>query len=349
MRETHPYRPTYDIIGGQGMGESQDDMHRISSSFVSSAFALPHLAAAPGSPRSHARTSSGSAFYENVSVSNDGYASSGEGSGSTERDFASAQSLYTSNDRQSSISVGVGIAIGSESSMDLHPYRTAATTLAPAIQTHLDDDDELESPGPSPSSFPTPPSSNPFLNTARIVDYPELVASRASHSRAVLTLSEPVALAPTRTFTEKQTSWAAAVAAASPTDAQTPKATRSLNPFTDAGYVVDVSSDSSSEDIKMPTRSGPLLMPSNNSSFVVNPFLRQASQEGFSDDSRSTESHETVTIPYAYSDPFASRDKGNGKAHLSADLMDDTKRNRLSNASSGLELPENPSQCGIAL
>ncbi|OJA19225.1 hypothetical protein AZE42_09289 [Rhizopogon vesiculosus] len=349
MRETHPYRPTYNYVGGQGTTEGQDDMHRASGSFISSAFAFPRPTAAPGSSHSHIRNTSDPVFYENVrdGASNDGYASSDDGSEATERYLASAQSVYSSNDLESSMSVGVGIAIGSESSTDLHSYHTAPTTLAPMSLTPVDDDDDLESPGPSPSSFPAPPSSiptNPFIDVTRTVNYPDFETVRASHRNTVSVSSEAVALAPTRAVEEQQTSWIAAVAAASASsvDAPTTKATQSLNPFTEDRYVVNESSDSSSENTKMTT-------PSIDSFFIVNPFLRETSQEGFSDDSRSSESHETVPIPYAYSDPFEFRDQGKGKAYLSADLMDNTKGNRLSNASSGLEFPESPSQCGVAL
>jgi len=346
MRETHPYRPTYDSVGGQCTRESLDAMNRASSSFVSSAFAFPRPAAEPGSLHSHVRNTSGSVFYEDDSRSNDGYALSGdEGSEGTVRYSASEQSLYTSNDWQSSVSVGVGVAIGSESSMDLHSYRTAATRLAPVSLTPVDNDEELESPGPSPSSFPAPPissSMNPFLDVARTAEYPDVETLHALHRDAVSALSEAVALAPTRAFPGQQTSWTAAVAAASPTNVQTPKTTGSLNPFTEPSYVVNVSSKSSNGVTKVPTQSEPLVTPFSNSSFIVNPFLRETSQEGYSDDSRSSESHETVAIPYAYSDPFEFMDKGKGKAYLSADLLDDTKRNRLSIASSDLEIPENP-------
>ncbi|OAX38685.1 hypothetical protein K503DRAFT_144227 [Rhizopogon vinicolor AM-OR11-026] len=341
MRETHPYRPTYNYVGGQGTTEGQDDMHRASGSFISSASTFPRPTSAPGSPHSHIRNTSDPVFYENDrdGASNDGYASSDDGSEATERYLASAQSVYTSNDWESSVSVGVGIAIGSESSTDLHSYHTAPTTLAPMSLTPVDNDDDLESPGPSPSSFPAPPSSipmNPFIDVTRTVNYPDFETVRAPHRNALSALSEAVE--------EQQTSWIAAVAAASasPVDAQTTKATQSLNPFTEDRYVVNESSDSSSENTKMTT-------PSIDSFFIVNPFLRETSQEGFSDDSRSSESHETVHIPYAYSDPLEFRDQGKGKAHLSADLMDDTKGNRLSNASSGLEFPESSSQCGVAL
>lgn len=335
MRETHPYRPTYDSVGGQCMRESLDTMHRTSSSFISSAFAFPRPAPDPGSLHSHVRNTSGSVFYENDSTSNDGHAFSGdEGSEGMVRYSASEQSLYTSNDWQSSVSVGVGIAIGSESSMDLHSYRTAAATLAP-VSTLVDNDEEVESPEPSPSSFPAPPNSssmNPFLDVARTAEYPDVETLHALHRDAVSALSEVVALAPTRAFPEQQASWTAAAAAASPTNAQIPKTTRSLNPFTEASYEVT----------KIPTQSEPLVTPFSNSSFIVNPFLRETSQEGFSDDSRSSESHETVAIPYAYSDPFEFMDKGKGNAYLSADLSDDIKRNRLSNSSFGHEIPENP-------
>lgn len=342
MRETHPYRPTYDFVGGQVMSESRDNIHRASSSesLVASAFAFPRPIAEHSSLQSHVRNSSGSMFYENVSVSNDGYGSSGEESEGTERDFASAQSLYTSNDWQSSESVGVGIAIGSETSVDLHSYHTAVTRLAPVSRTPVDDDEELESPGPSPSSFPAPPNSismNPFLDAARIAGYPGFEASRALYSGGAVSASSEAATPNPK----EQASWTATVAAASSADAQTPKATQSLNPFTEERYVVNVSSDSSSENTTMPTQSAPLITPLNPS-FIVNPFLRETSQEGFSDDSRSSESHETISIPYAYSDPFEFRDKGKGKAQTPANLMVDTKHNRLSNASSGLEFPENP-------
>jgi len=319
------------------MSESQHDMHRTSDSF-SSAFALPRPAALTS--EFHARNSSGSVFYEDVSVSNDGYASSDEGSEGTERGFVSAQSLYSSDDGEPSESAGLGIVIGSELSVDLDSYYTATTTLAPLSHTPVINDEESESPGPSPSSFPAPPGSNPFLEMARNIDYPEFEASRVLHGMdAVSAASESAALTPTE-FRAQQESWTAAVAAASPTDAETPKATRSLNPFTEESYVVDVSSDGSTE---VPVRPA-LITQFNNGSVIdiVNPFTRKTSQEGLSDDSRSSGSRETVTIPYAYTDPFEFKDKGKGKAHLSADLMGDARRNRLSNASSGLESPENP-------
>jgi len=227
--------------------------------------------------------------------------------------------------------------------MDLHSYHTAATTLAAGAHTLVDNDEELESPGPSPSSFPAPPTyTNPF-NDARIVGFRDFTASRASQSsNAMLASSEDAALAPEkiRTSPEQQASWVAAVAAASPLDVQTPTAARSLNHPAEDVYVVDTSNDSSNQAITTPTQSHPPSTPFSDSSFIVNPFLVETSQEGFSDDSGSIESRETVSIPYAYSDPFELMDKGKGKAHLSVILVDDTRRNRLSDASSGLEFPD---------
>lgn len=342
MRENHPYSPTYNsVVGGQGANESRGDLHHASGSFGSSAF--PRLSTA-SSPHNFSRSLSGSVLYENFDrESNDGDISSDDESEGTERYFASTQSFYASNDGQS----GIGIAIGSQSSTDLHSYHTAATTLFAGAHPVVDNDEECDSPGPSPSAFPIPPV-NPFLDSARVIGLPDFVASRASQSRqAVSASSEDAALAPVkiRRFSEQQASWAAAVAAASPIDhdAPTPIAIRSLNALIDDEF----NDDSSSQDLQTPTQSHPPATPFSDSSFIDNPFLRETSQEGFSDDSGSSDSHETVSIMYPY--PFESRDKGKGKEYLSADLGGNPKNNRLSNASSGIEFPENPSQCGLAL
>lgn len=336
MRENHPYSPTYSsVVGGQDESESRGDLHHASDSFGSSAFPHPSIA---GSPHQFSRSSTGSVLYENLDrESNDGDVSSDDDSDGTERDFASAESFYSSDHGQSSLRGGIGIAIGSQSSMDLHSYHTAATTLVAGAHAVVDNDEEYDSPGPSPSAFPVPPASmNPFHDSARVVDLSNFVASHtASQSREAVSASS-------HTFSEQQASWAAAVAAASPVDAPTPIATRSLNAFMD-----EYDDDPSNQDPTTPTQSRPLVTPFDDSSFIVNPFLRETSQEGFSDDSEGSDSHETASIAYPY--PFESRDKGKGKELLSADLGDDPKNNRLSNASSGLVFPENPSQCGLAL
>jgi hypothetical protein len=279
--------------------------------------------------------------------SNDGDISSDDGSEGTERCFTSAQSFYASNDGQSSLSGGIGIAIGSQSSMDIHSYHNAANMPITGTHAMVDNDEECYSPGPSPSAFPVPPV-NPFLDGARVADLSDSLASRAPQNRqAVSVSSEDAALAPaqTRRFSEQQASWAAAVAAANPVDhdAPMPIATQNLNALIDDEY----DDDPSNQDIQTPTRSHPPVTPFNDSSFIVNPFLHETSQEGFSDDSESCDSHETVSIMYPY--PFQSGDKGKGKEYLPADLGDDPKNNRLSNASSGLVFPENPSECGLAL
>jgi hypothetical protein len=126
-------------------------------------------------------------------------------------------------------------------------------------------------------------------------------------------------------------------------DAPTPIATRSLNALTDD----ENDHDPSSKDLQAPTQSRVSVTVFNDSYFIVNPLLRKMSQEGFSDESRGSDGHETVSIMYPY--PFEFRDEGKGKEYLSADLLDDPKNNRLPNASSGLVFPENPSQCGVAL
>lgn len=276
--------------------------------------------------------------------SNDGDISSDNESEGRERYFASAQSFYASNDGQSSLSGGIGIAIGSQSSMDLHSYHTAATTLVAGAHAIVDNDD---SPGPSPSAFPIPPV-NPFLDGIRVVDLSDFVASRAPQSHQLVSaLSEDAALTPVkiRRFSEQQASWAAAVAAASPVDhdAPTPIATRSLNALMED----EDDDDPSSKDLQTPTQSHPPVTPLNDSYFIINPLLRETFQEGFGDDSGDSDSHENVSIIYPY--PFESRDKSKGKEYLSADLGNDLKNNRLSNASPDLVFPENPSQCGLAL
>lgn len=346
MRENHPYSPTYSsVVGGQGASDGRGDLHYAANSLGSSAFPHPSI---PGSPHDFSRGSSVSVLHENFDMEmNDGDISSDDGSEGTERYFTGAQSFYTSNDGQSSLSGGIGIAIGSQSSMDIHSYHTAATMLATGTHTMVDNDEECDSPGPSPSAFPAPPV-NPFLDGARVTDLSDFVASRASQNRQEVSVSsEDAALAPAkiRRFSEQQASWAAAVAAASPVDhdAPTPIATRSLNALIGDEY----DDDPFSQDIQTPTQSRPPVAPFNDSSFIVNPFLHETSQEGFSDDSEDSDSHETVSIMYPY--PFESGDKGKGKEYLSADLGDDPKSNRLSNASSGLVFPDNPSQCGLAL
>jgi hypothetical protein len=357
MRENHPYSPTYSsVIGGQGVIEDRGDLHHAANSFSSSA--LPHPSIA-GSPHNFSQSSSVSVSHENFDTElNDSDISSDDGSEGTEGYFTGAQSFYASNDGQSSLGGGIGIAIGSRSSIDIHSYHTAATMLVTG--THVDNDEEYDSPGPSPSAFPVPPV-NPFLDGARVADHSDFVASQ--NRQAVSPSSEDTALAPAqiRRFSEQQASWAAAVAAASPVDqdAPTPIATRSLNALIDDEY----DDDPSSQDIQTPTQSRFPVTPFNDSSFIVNPFLHETSQEGFSDDSEGSDSHETVSIMYPY--PFESG--GKGKEYLSADLRDDPKSNRLSNASSGLVFPDDPvsphtilanliadercvqSQCGLAL
>lgn len=336
MRENHAYRPTYTpLVGGQVASESRGNLHHASDSFGSSTF--PHPSIAPGSSRHPARNLSDSLLYENDRESNDGDVSSDDESEGTE----SAPSFYASENGQSSVSGGVGIAIGSQSSTDIHSYHTAATTLVVGAHAIVDNDEEWESPGPSPSSFPIPPSSmNPFSDGARVVDLPDFVASHVSQSREVVSASyEKVVPVKILTFLEQQASWAAALAAASPVDAPTPTATQSFNALIDDGYDVDTSN----QDLETPTQS-----PFNDSSYIVNPFLRETSQEGFSDDSEGSDSDETVAgVPHGST--LESKDKGKGKEQLSADFGDDPRRNRLSSASSGLEFPDNASQCGIAL
>ncbi|KAG1813970.1 uncharacterized protein BJ212DRAFT_1364840, partial [Suillus subaureus] len=341
MRENHPYSLTYSsVAGGQGASESRGDLYHTANSFSSSAFPHPSVSS---SPHNFSRSLSGSALHKIDTESNDGDISSDNESEGTERNFASAQSFYASNDGQSSLSGGIGIAIGSHSSMDLHSYHTAATTLVAGAHAIVDNDD---SPGPSPSAFPIPPV-NPFLDGVRVVDLSDFVASRASQSRQVVSaLSEDATPPPVkiRRFSEQQESWAAAVAAASPVDRDAPTsiATQSLNALMED----ENDDDPSSKDLQTPTQSRPPVAPFNDSYFI-NPLLRETSQEGFSGDSGDSDSHETVSIMYPY--PFESRGKGKGKEYLSADLKDDPKNNRLSNASSGLVFPENPSQCGLAI
>lgn len=366
MRENHPYSPTYSsVVGGQGASDGRGDLHYAANSFGSSAFPHPVI---PGSPHAFSRDSSVSAFHENFGMElNDSDISSDDGSEGTERYFTGAQSFYTSNDGRSSLSGDIGIAIGSQSSMDIHSYHTAATMLASGTHNMVDNDndEECDSPGPSPSAFPAPPV-NPFIDGARAAGLSDFVASRSSQNRQAISVSsEDAALAPVkiRRYSEQQASWAAAVAAASPVDhdAPTPIATRSLNALIGDEY----DDDPFSQDSQTPTQSRPPVAPFNDSSFIVNPFIHETSQEGFSDDSEGSDSHETVSIMYPY--PFESGDKGKGKEYLSADLGDDPKYNRLSNASSGLVFPDNPvspqtilvnlitdercvqSQCGLAL
>lgn len=346
MRENHPYSPTYSsVVGGQGASESHGGLHHAANSFGSSA--LPHPSIS-GSPHNFSHSSSVSVLHEHFDRGlNDSDISSDDGSEGTERYFAGAQSFYASNDGHSSLSGGIGIAIGSQSSMDLHSYHTANTTLVTGIHAMVDNDEECYSPGPSPSAFPVPPV-NPFLDSARVANLSDFVASRASQNcQTVSNSSEDAVLAPARIrrFSQQQASWAAAVAAASPVnhDAPTPIATRSLNALIGDEY----DDDQSSQDIQTPTQSHPPVTSFSDSSFIINPFLQETSQEGFSDDSEGSDSHETVSIMYPF--PFESGDKGKGKEYLSSDLGDDPKNNRLSNASSGLVFPENPSQCGLAL
>ncbi|KAG1793987.1 uncharacterized protein HD556DRAFT_1373008 [Suillus plorans] len=340
MRENHPFSPTYSsVIGEQGASESRGDLHQASNSFGSSAFLHPSIAS---SPHKFSRSLSGSALHENFErESNDGNISSyNESEGS----FASAQSFYASSDEQSSLSRGIGIAIGSQSSMDLHSYHTAATMLDAGAHAIMDNDEECYSPTPSPSAFPVPPV-NPFLDGA---DPRYFVASRAPQiCQAVPASSENAAQAPMniRQFSKLKASWAVAV---SPVDHDlpTPKAIRSSNAL--LGDEDD--DDPSSQDLQTPTQSRPKVTPFNDSSSMINPFLRETSRQKFRDDSGGSpgsDSYETVSIISPY--PFHSRDKGKGKEYLSADLRDDPKNNRLSNASSALEYPENPSQCGLAL
>ncbi|KAG1886181.1 hypothetical protein F4604DRAFT_1725051 [Suillus subluteus] len=342
MRENHPYSPTYSsVVGGQGASESRGALHHAANSFSPSAFPHPSFAS---SSHNFSGSFSGSALHEDFDrESDDGGISWDNESEGTERDFASAQSFYASNDGESSLSGGIGIAIGSQSSMDLHSYHTAATTLVAGAHAIVDNDD---SPGPSPLAFPVPPV-NPFLDGVRVVDLSDFVASRAPQSRQVVSaLTEDAVLPPVkiRRFSEQQASWAAAVAAASPVDHDAPIliATRSLNVLMED----EDDDDPSSKDLQTPTQSRPPVTPFNDSYFIINPLLRETSQEVFSDDSGDS-SHETVSIMYPY--PFESKDKGKEKEYLSADLGDDPKNNRLSNASSGLVFPEDPSQCGLAL
>ncbi|KAG2090569.1 hypothetical protein BD769DRAFT_413335 [Suillus cothurnatus] len=345
MRVNRPHSLTYSsVVGGQGTNESRGDLHHAANSFGSSAFPHPSIS---GSSHNFSCNLSGSVLHENFDRENYGVISSENESEGTERYFASAQSFYGSNDGQSSLSDGIGIAIGSQSSIDLHSYYTAATTLVAGAHAILDNDEGCYSPGPSPSAFPVPPV-NPFLDGVRVVDLSNFVASHTLQSRqAVSALSEDRAPTPVKIgpLSEQQASWEAAVAAASPVghDAPTPIATRSLNAFIDD----ENDHDPSSKDLQAPTQSRVSVTVFNDSYFIVNPLLREMSQEGFSDESRGSDGHETVSVMYPY--PFEFRDKGKGKEYLSADLLDDPKNNRLSNASSGLLFPENPSQCGVAL
>ncbi|KAG2099838.1 uncharacterized protein F5147DRAFT_332096 [Suillus discolor] len=358
MRENHPFSPTYSsVVGEQGASESRGDLHQASNSFGSSAFLHPSIAS---SPHKFSRSLSGSALHENFDrESNNGdIFSYNESEGS----FASAQSFYASSDEQSSSSRGIGIAIGSQSSMNLHSYHTAATMLDAGAHAIMDNDEECYSPTPSPSAFPVPPV-NPFLDG---VDPRYFVASRAPQiCQAVPASSENAAQAPMniRQFLKLKASLAAAVSPVD-NDLPTPKAIRSFNAL--PGDEDD--DDSSSQDLRTPTQSRPQVTPFNYSSSIINPFLRETSWQKFRDDSGGSDSYETVSITSPY--PFHSRDKGKGKEYLSADLRDDPKNNRLSNASSALEYPENPvspetvlvnfinlllmqryvqSQCGLAL
>lgn len=336
MRENHPCSLTYSSTIGE-QSTSRGDLHNATSSVGSSALTHPSIT----SPFSHSL--SGSVFHENFDrESNDDDISSDNKLDGTERYFTSAQDFYACNDGQSSLSGGIGIAIGSRSSMDLHPYYTAATKLVAGAHAIVDSDEESYSPGPSPSAFPIPPV-NPFLDGARVVDFPDFVASRASKScQTVSALSEDVALTSvkTRQFSEQQASWAVAVAAASSVDhdAPTPIATRSLN------VLIEDKKDNDSSSHKTPTQSRAPVITFIDPSFIINPLLRETTQEGLNGGSND---HETVSITFLY--PFQSRDKGKGKEYLSADLGDDSKNNRLSNASSILVFPENPAQCGLAL
>ncbi|KAG1839493.1 hypothetical protein C8R48DRAFT_838447 [Suillus tomentosus] len=339
MRENHPFSPTYSsVVGEQGASESRGDLHQASNSFGSSAFLHPSNAS---SPHKFSRSLSGSVLHENFDrESNDGDISSYNES---EGNFASAQSFHASSDEQSSLSRGIGIAIGSQSSMDLDSYHTAATMLDAGAHAIMDNDEECYSPTPSPSAFPVPPV-NPFLDGA---DPRYFVASRAPQiCQAVPASSENAAQAPMniRQFSKLQASLEVAV---SPVDHDlpTPEAIRSFNAL--PGDEDDHDDPLSSQDLQTPTQSRPQVTPFNNSPSIINPFLRETSRQKSRDDSGGSGSYETVSIISPY--PFHSRDKGKGKEYLSADLRDDPKNNRLSNASSAFEYPENPSQCGLAL
>lgn len=339
MRENHPFSPTYSsVVGVQGASESRGDLHQASNSFGSSAFLHPSIAS---SPHKFSRSLSGSVLHENFDrESNDGDISSYDES---EGIFASARSFYASSDEQSSLSRGIGIAIGSQSSMDLHSYHTAATMLDAGAHAIMDNDEECYSPTPSPSAFPVPPM-NPFLDGA---DPRYFVASRAPQiCQAVPASSENAAQAPMniRQFSKLQASLAVAVSPVNH-DLPTPKAIRSFNAL--SGDEDDHDDPLSSQDLQTPTQSRPQVTPFNDSFSTINPFLRETSRQKFRDDSGGSGSYETVSIISPY--PFHSRDKGKVKEYLSADLRDDPKNNRLSNASSTLEYPENPSQCGLAL
>ncbi|KAG2070900.1 hypothetical protein BDR04DRAFT_1197236 [Suillus decipiens] len=336
MRENHFCSLTYSSVMGE-QSTTRGDLHNATSSVDSSAFPRPSITG------SFPHSLSGSVFHENFDrESNDDDISPDNKLDGTVKYFSRAQNFYASNDGQSSLSGGIGIAIGSRSSMDLHSCYTATTTLVAGAHAIVDDDEESYSPAPSPSAFPIPPV-NPFLDGARVVDLPDFVASRASQScQAVSALSEDVALisVKTRQFSEQQVSRAVAVATASSVghDAPTPIATRSLN-------IEDKKdSDSSSQDSKTPTQSRAPVMTFNDPSFIVNPLLRETTQGGLNEGS---DGHETVSITFLY--PFQSRDKGQGTEYLSADLGDNSKNNRLSNASSVLVFPENLAQCGLAL
>ncbi|KAG2136531.1 uncharacterized protein EDB93DRAFT_782691 [Suillus bovinus] len=356
MRENDPFRPMYSfVVRGQGAKESRGDLHQASNSFGSSTFPHPSIAS---SPHRLSRGLSDSISHENFDrESNDGDISLGDQSEGT---FASAPSFYASSNGQPSLNGGIGIAIGSQSSMDFHSYHTAATMLdtgAPIV-------DVEGCSTPSPSAFPVPPV-NPFLDGARVIDLPYFEASRAQIRQAVPVTFEDAALAPMkiRQFSEPQASWGIAAGNPEDHDVPTPKAIRSFNTLIGDEY----DDDRSSQDLQTPTQSRPQVTPFDDSSFIINPFLCETSQEGSCDDSGGSDSYETVSIkPY----PFQSRDKGKGQEHLSADLMDDPKNNRLSDASSALQYPENPvspetvltnfinlllmrrrvqSQCGLAL
>ncbi|KAG2048843.1 hypothetical protein BDR06DRAFT_744658 [Suillus hirtellus] len=360
MRENHPFSPTYSsAVGEQGASESRGDLHQVSNSFGSSAFLHPSNAS---SPHKFPRSLSGSVLHENFDrESNDGDISSYKES---DGNFASAQSFHASSDEQSSLSRGIGIAIGSQSSMDLDSYHTAATMLDAGAHAIMDHDEECYSPTPSPSAFPVPPV-NPFLDGA---DSRYFVASRAPQiCQAVPVSSENTAQAPMNIlqFSKLQASLAVAVSPVNH-DLSTPEAIRSFNAL--PGDEDDHDDPLSSQDLQTPTQSRPQVTPSNNSPSIINPFLRETSRQKSRDDSGGSGSYETVSIISPY--PFHSRDKGKGNEYLSADLRDDPKNNRLSNASSVLEYPENPvspetvlvnlinlllmpryvqSQCGLAL